>query len=451
MKRFLILTCIVIFSACQPFAVNSPTLTPRETIISSETIAPSSSAICPKENPNLEFDAKKARGISEGNLNWSQEHDKFIENILSYLNSGGTPQSIVLGLSKQYGYSFDKRFYVQDTTGDNVPELIYPYLIWINVIGCQNGAYELIFTDAYESSLTGGGIIDVTDINGDGIAEIVAHFNGCLNNRCPIIRVYEWDGKAFQNLIADPSDISYGCSSLTVAPFAVKIQDIDNNGTKEIILSNDGNPFPDIDFPYRKETRICRWNGQNIVVDKTEFDAPYYRFQAVQDGDRATLSGDYDKALSFYEQTIDDMNLEWFTEERKRHDFWVYHSEIYSIEPTPIPVPDLMPDPNEYPTLASYAYYRIMLLYVLKNDVVNAESTFNKIQNEFPLASPGNYFAEVASIFWQEYQSSRRIEASCNKVIDYVQEHPLPVEYLGDWNHGVHSIRYTLESICPFR
>jgi hypothetical protein len=429
----------------------SSTSTSGEAPIPTETFDFSSFALCPKENPTLEFDAKKAIDFSKSNFTGQQEHEHFIKNVLGYLNSGGTPQSVIHGLSKHYGYNFDKRLHVQDITGDSVPELIYPYGIWIDVFGCQNGNYELIFTDTYESDLFGVYIIDITDINNDGLAESIVYFNGCMGNRCPIIRVYEWNGKDFKNLIADPFKTGDNCSSLSVAPFEVKIQDIDNNGTKEIILSNDGNPQPDNDFPYRKETRVCTWNGQKIVVDKTEFDAPYYRFQAVQDGDRATLSGDYGLALSFYQQTIDDKNLEWFTQERKWHDFWVYHSEFFSSEQTPTASPALTPDPNEYPTLSAYAYYRIMLLHVLQNDFLNAQSIFNKIQNEFPPESQGFYFAEVASIFWQEYQSSTSIENSCNQVVNYAQEHPLPAEYLGDWDHGVHSIHYTPEVICPFK
>jgi hypothetical protein len=233
-----------------------------------------------------------------------------------------------------------------------------------------------------------------------------------------------------------------------VAPFDAEIRDIDSNGTKEIILMNNGFVQPDNDFPYRRETRICMWNGQNLVVYKREFDAPYYRFQAVQDGDRVILSGDYNQALSFYQQTINDKKLEWFTQDRKWYDFWVYHSKIYSSEPTPTASPALIPDPNEYPTLAAYAYYHIMLLQILQNDGIKAESTFNTLQSEFP---PESYFAQVAFVFWQEYQLSTNIQSSCRKVVEYAQEHPVPVEYLGDWDHGVHSIQYTPETICPFR
>jgi hypothetical protein len=108
-------------------------------------------------------------------------------------------------------------------------------------------------------------------------------------------------------------------------------------------------------------------------------------------------------------------------------------------------------DPNEYPNLAAYAYYRIMLLYILRGDTSKAETTYDTLQRQFPTGNPGNYFAQTASIFLQEYQSSLSIQNSCKNVIEYVQKHPLQGEYLGDWDHGVHSIHYTPEAICPFK
>ncbi len=496
-KQFLILSCIALLSACQPLAVNpltaipseatkppSSTLTkinvtqipssistytsvPSETPIPSETAAPfppksfnpaivptftpSSPAQCPKEDSSLQFNVENAYTIAASAPAGGQ-NQYFTKYVLEFLNSGGTLQSILSAFEKGNSEQTEQLFYIQDVTGDKIPELIFPYGIWLDIFGCKDGKYELMFAATDPSNSSGLSIIDVIDVNLDGLAEIIVNVDGCMGNRCPSVNIYEWNGKEFQDLIVNPSGLD-GCHSLSVAPFEVEVRDIDKNGSKEIILSNNDNPWPDIDFPYRKETRICMWNGQNIVVYKSEFDAPYYRFQAVQDGDRATLFGDYDKALVFYQRTINDKKLEWFTQDRKQYDFWIYHSKSFPSfkEATPTASPSMVQDPNEYPILAAYAYYRIMLLHILQNDTAKAESTFSTLQSEFPTGSPGNYFAQVASIFWQEYQFSMNIQSSCKKVVEYAQEHPIPTEYLGDWDHGVHSIDYTPESICPFR
>lgn len=495
-QRFPILICITLLSACQSLAGNVFTSTPIEatkpqfststersvtqipsftstytsvpsdtpfptetsapippqsfdpTII--QTFTPGSPAQCPEENPSLEFDVTKTYfGETSGS---GTMNEQFINGMLDFLNSGGTPRSILPAFEKHYSEPIDPFFKIQDITGDNAPELIFPFGIWLNIFGCKDGKYELFFTDFYESGNGDVQIIGISDINLDGLAEVVVYFSGCLGSRCPVISVYEWNGNSFENLIANIYRPD-GCSNLLVAPFDVKIRDIDSNGTKEIILSSNHNPWPDIDFPYRKETRICMWNGQKIVVYKIEFDAPFYRFQAVQDGDRAALSDDYDKALGFYKQTINDKRLQWFTQDRKFYDFEIYHSKYFPSfhEPIPTASPAMVEDPNEYPILAAYAYYRTMLLYILQNNTEKATSTFDTLQSQFPTGNPGNYFAQIASVFWQEYQSSVSIQNSCENVIDYAQHHPLPVKYLGDWDHGVHSIHYEPETICPFR
>jgi hypothetical protein len=413
------------------------------------TFTPGTPSQCPKENPGVELDVKSPWQSSGSGDSNQQETEK----LLAFLNSGRRLRSILPAFEKDFGGPIPPFFKIQDVTGDNVPELIYPFGIWIDVFGCKDGKYELLFTDINESGTGDIDIIDISDIKFDGLPEVTVYFGGCMGDRCPMIRVYEWNGKDFQNLIANPYSIGDGCSSLSVAPYDVKIKDIDNNGTKEIMMSNTYKPWPDNDFPYRKETRICMWNGQNSVVYKSEFDAPYYRFQAVQDGDGATLAGDYSKAAVFYQRTISDKKLKWFTQDRKGNDFWIYHSKFFPSlkEPTPTASPDLVEDPNEYPNLAAYAYYRMMLLYILQGNTVKAATTFSTLQDQFSTGSPGNYFAQIASIFWQEYQSSASVQNSCRNVVAYVQEHPLPVEYLGDWDHGVHSINYTAEAICPFK
>ncbi|MBI5943420.1 MAG: VCBS repeat-containing protein [Chloroflexi bacterium] len=491
MKHTLFLLFIVLLSACQQVAVNdvtqmpgtiasSPIVTSTKIIITPtpsatktytptpsktptqlppqffnpadiQTFTPASPAQCPKEDPNLEFDVKQSRELTgSGSLN---EH--FTKYVLEFLNSGGTMQSILPALNKYYGEQITPSFQIQDVTGDGIQELIYPFGIWMDVFGCKDGKYQLILSDTVGDGSNGVDLVSVTDINQDGLAELVVYFSACLGSRCPSISVYEWNGKKFYDLIENPSYIIFdGCSSLAVAPFEIEIRDIDNNGTKEIILRNNGDVFPDIDFPYRKEARICMWNGKNVVVYKIEFDAPHYRFQAVQDGDRATLAGDYGKALSFYQQTIVNQKLEWFTQDRKFQDFKIYAASHYSSLNNPVPTisPDIVPDPNEYPSLAAYARYRIMLLYVLQNKLPDAEAAYDTLQKEYLFDKPGGYFAQMAFLFWKKYQITQDIKQACDEAVMYAATDPeILLKYLGDFDHGIHSMEYTPESICPFK
>jgi hypothetical protein len=481
MKRSLLLLCIVLLSACQPFTTapstmvpgsisvspsttltstsiaisstftgtNTPapveTLTPTETPTplppqffdpaTIHTVTPSSPAQCPKENPSLEY---KASDFSGSNLNLPEKHEHHIENVLSFLNSGGSTKSSGIKDS----------FLVQDVTGDTVPELLSSFAIWVDIFGCQDGKYELLFSATDGSALLGSHIVEITDINANGIAEIVVYISGCLGGSCPMLMVYEWDGKVFRDLIAD-----WLCHGEPIAPYDLKIQDIDNNGTKEIIFQNIGQYIPKgIDgFPYRVSTLICMWNGDGIFVYKDSFDAPYYRFQAVQDGDAATLSGDYDKALNFYHQAIFDDKLEWFTQERNLHEYWVYLDNLFPPLLTPTASPSMNPDPNEYPNLAAYSLYRIMLIHILRGNSVDAKITYETLQNQYPFEKPGGYFAKMAFVFWQKYQTSQSIQQACEVAVAYAQENPDTLNYLGDYDHGTQWTHYSAETICPFK
>jgi hypothetical protein len=397
-------------------------------------------------NPDLVFDLQEALS-APGNEN---PNAHFTQYVLDYLNSGGSVQAISSAINQNSDHA-DSRFQAKDVTGDDIPELIFANGIGIDVFGCQNSTYQRI------GLMTGGNkagssIIAVTDINLDGMAEIVSYLNGCMGDRCPFISVSEWNGNEFQELILDSASAD-GCSYPLVAPFGVKVQDIDSNGTKEIILFNNGNPWPDNDFPYRQETRTCMWNGKNIVVFDDEFDPPYYRFQAVQDGDRAFLAGKYTQALDFYQEAIFSDRLEWFTRERWRHDFEVYRTNYFSSpdEPTPTADPSLVPDPNEYPYLAAYSRYRIMLLNVTQGFLKDAETVYDTLLEKFPPGNPGNFFAQMASAFWNEYQSSQSIGQACSQAIAYAADYPEILRYLGDWDRGVQSMHYTPEVICPLK
>jgi hypothetical protein len=403
-----------------------------------QTFTPAPPAQCPKENPSLEFNGKMATDFSESNLNLPQRHEHYIDQILSYLNSGGKPESTV---EEEY---IDR--HVQDLTGDSVPELISTFVVWLDVFGCKNGRYELLFSGTYESSLYGVYIIEIADLNINGLPEIVVYFDGCFGGKCPIVRVYEWDGQEFKNLMTN------SCNAIE-APFEIKIQDIDDNGTKEIIFQNEGNQLPDglYGFPYRAETLICMWNGKSFDVYKYSFGAPYYRFQAVQDGDAETLAGDYPKALDLYQEVIFDKSLEWFTSERNLHQYWVYMAKRFQPQPTPTASPNMKPDPNEYPNLAAYALYRIMLLHVLQNNMPDAELTLNTLQKEYPFDKPGGYFSQMAFIFWKEYQTSRNIQQACSVTISYAAQYPDRLIYLGDSERGMQHIEYTPGSVCPFK
>jgi hypothetical protein len=203
-------------------------------------------------------------------------------------------------------------------------------------------------------------------------------------------------------------------------------------------------------FPYRKETRICKWNGTGFVFFRKEFSEPHYRFQALQDADLAAIQGEDSKALKLYIRTISDESLEWWSTDKRFNDFWIFHANYFH-DPTPTPSPGLLPDPAEYPSLAAYAYYRIMLLHVAQGNEAEAESTYGILQEKFGSDRYGQPYAEMAKAFWKTYQSTHKIDGGCTAATQYATEHSELLIPLGSGVHGFQSHTYIPADVCLFR
>jgi hypothetical protein len=115
------------------------------------------------------------------------------------------------------------------------------------------------------------------------------------------------------------------------------------------------------------------------------------------------------------------------------------------------PVPEPSEDPTEYSRLAAYAYYRILLLHLVQEQEAEAASTYQTLQDTFgndPYATP---YAEMATAFWDAYQSTNKMYDGCAAAIQYAVEHPEILIPLGSDHHGWQAKIYQPADVCPFR
>ncbi len=425
-----------------PSATASPSATitssPSPTLTATPTIVPKHFGECPAVQNDLAPDFK---AVFEKADVWD-----FATPVLNFLNQGGSPEAVVQAFEQA-----DERIFTGDLTGDSVPELgvFDPFL---NVLGCVNGKYESLLDTGRHWTFGLSEIVSTKDMNLDGIPELVVHNpDSCWTlGSCSETYIYEWDGQQFQNIVEN--DYS-GIISMH-GRFDVEVKDIDGNGTQEL-LTNGGIPnmaaYTD-GLPWREQYDTYTWNGKAFVLSLTEFDPSEYRFQAVQDGDRASLRGDYKKALQYYKQAISTGNLGWWTPERRLYE--KSQDPLFGgTEGTPLPRP--VPDPAERPHLAAYAQYRVTLLYVVQGMTAEAQQAYETLQKKFPESRPGHLYAEMAAEFWMEYQSTVNISQACKKAIEYAQMHqPESLLYLGNteenYYHGWQSLDYQPKDVCPF-
>jgi tetratricopeptide (TPR) repeat protein len=418
----------------------TPSITPTFDVDKVKTHTPAPPALCPQENTPIDLDVSE---IQENLFAYLEVP------LLEYLNSGGTYQGLVDAFRSQAPVKKDwvEKF---DLTGDGQSEIIVKTSS-LFIFGCQEGDYKTLLRVSNPGDFYPR--ITIEDLNLNGILDIVVevkHGNGITE-----AYIYEWDGEQLQSLILryEFDIFSNTVEEIDWAELAyatINLIDIDKNGTVELTISGDIPPTYLQYGPYREETQIYMWNGTNFNFHRLYFSSPEFRFQAVQDGDRASLAGRYDEALEFYQQAISDETLDWWSEERQQ--------QMY-ITLLGVPTPTLpAPDQNEYYHLAAYSHFRIMLLHILNDSFSDAEIIYKSIQDQFPEGDPAHLHAEMAQVFWDEYLASNNIGQSCSKVIKFVKFHPVELLFfLGNIRgrnglyHGTQSLWYSPEDICPFR
>lgn len=343
----------------QPSATVTPTPTPPPPtttfdIASIVTRTPAPTAQCPLERSGLIPSFTYSNGTSEDNA-------RFFFQIQDFLNSGGTRQAVITAYRQHYPRRDERIIREEDVTGDNVLDLLLTEQGAFVGFVCQNGLYTIegIVGETYHFNQPV--IIAIVDMNLNSVPEIISIAG---DERVRIVDVSEWDRNEFRDLNWDRTGgFSQPCNNL-FGPSWARAKDSDGNGTLELVLEQAipiWSEYTD-GLPWRRETRICSWNGEIFVHTHTELTPPEYRFQAIQDGDRAFLASDYESALDLYQQAIFSDKMDWWSEDRKFYEMGAYNPN-FTIKPTPDS--SLVPDPNEYFYLAAYARFRIALLHLV--------------------------------------------------------------------------------------
>jgi hypothetical protein len=266
-----------------------------------------------------------------------------------------------------------------------------------------------------------------------------------LNGIGLYIHTFEWNSQTFQELSPD----------ITTDNEAT-VEDINHDGAKEIlgtgIISQSGfygYPYfgsSDFNIPQlRSMTYVYSWNGTNFIFTSEKFEPPQYRFQATQDGDLETIYKQYEQALSLYQEAIFNKKLIWWSPAQYEYMKIKYYDSNTTLPPTPTE------DTTEYPRLAAYAYYRIMLLHLVQGHETEATTVYNTLKKKFDNDQYGHPYVEMATAFWEAYQSTHKMYDGCAAAIQYAAEHPDILIPLGSDYHGSQSHIYKPEDVCPFR
>jgi hypothetical protein len=374
---------------------------------------------------------------------------------LTYLNARGSAVGLQSLLNNLLGTFADEpvtvtsKVFTKDVTGDNTPDVVmdvihfYPwgnFEGYIYGFGCRNGEYVTLLKhdlccEYLANRIQIEGLRDIQDMNRNRAPEILYSSMTMVGTHAYYSRefyILEWDGEGFVNLVQ--SDQEFGGARVDGDGV---ILDADGDGRLDLLLKNEIAPaYPD-GGPQRERTDIWQWNGYVYTLSSWRYPAPVYRIQAVYDGDDSSVFGQYDRALGYYQQAIFKEDLLGWSQGQ------LWPDTVYEVEGTPTP------DPDERPRLEAYARYRILLLHVLQGNMGAAETVYDTLITQFPPGTLGGQYAELATVFWEEYNLSGDMGSSCLMAIEYTAAHldailtPLGASFYNQRS-------YLPEEICPF-
>ncbi len=427
-----------------------PTFTPA--LVQQKTPA---KALCPQAVPGVQPD-----------LILPQQYDyaEYPREALRNLALGASPQAVAAAFNAR---SPDALMSEQlDITGDGIEELLMYTQLSMYVIGCENGEYQLMgsYLDASANALFPPDVVFVGDMNLNGLPEVVVSYVAAsVSNE--VYDILEWNGEELIPLLrsgfgqqaylnAPHLKTLYWYNSIwgdgeTSGAASHEIRDVDGNGTLELILMDQAGPNNYDSWgrfgPWRKKQIVFTWDGVHFVYSAVEMAAPDFRFQAVQDGDRQFLLGDYPRALAFYQDTIFNSDLLSWSDAARQY-LW----SLADARRDHSPMPELPPfNESEYQQLAAYARYRIVLHHLAQGWEQDAETVLNTFRSETPADSLGGPYLEMATLLWQSYQQSGTLAMACQPVIQYAASHQDIFSALN--GEGLQSHPYSPEDICPFR
>lgn len=422
------------YLASRPSRTPTEVITPSPTLENSIAINPSPtlSSRCPATNSEIippDFEA----------IQYEDPFHDFQADYLEYFNNGGT----VSNLPENWRPNFQG-----DLTNDGVDELVIERIEFM-VFGCVDGEYVIVFSLPTTALLFSPRFIEARDANMNGTPEFIVIVDMATQSAASI-NVFEWTGQEFVSIIDPQSPYAYeNGNTYDLCNPKAHFLDFDQNGSLDLVIEGQiwyWETYRSF-LPWREETHIYSWDGSKYFFLRKVLGSPQYRFQAVHDGDYAASLGEYDEAVSFFQEAIFSDELEWWSSERRTNEQEIWDAGL-SGNPTPtLPAPD----PEEYDYLAAYSRYRIMQIHIIRGWLEEAQVVLANLQEFYTSGGPGSEFSLLAAIFMDEYLTSANMSDSCMVVVEEAERFEDAILfYLGNSHHGAQGMEYQLEDICPY-
>lgn len=342
--------------------------------------------------------------------------------IARFLSAGGSPEALESRLNDEWDALGENGYVVgeRDLTGEGSPDVVVGMVVpsglpdaplagELLLLVCENSRYEVryqeITADAFPPRL-----IDVTDMNYDGRADVVYTTGACdEDERCDYVtQALRWEPSLgrFASLLSRPIN----------SDELPELRDVDNDRVTEIVvrLTDDGNVTTG---PLRTGTLIYDWSGIAYVLSIPELDPLRYRIQVLHEADRAFARYDMPAAIDLYSITLStDSDLRnWYN--------------------------------NEPEILRAYALYRTLLAYAYMDDD-RLLIAFQDLSTLYPDPAAAPVYVALAATFWNNLQVTNDLNSACTDVRAQIETLPDALDLLN--RYGTENPTYNAVALCPF-
>jgi hypothetical protein len=306
-----------------------------------------------------------------------------------------------------------------DLTGDGQPELVVGLVepgATASPVGAkgaviaihkEGGRYRSISIPSSTTTGPAAGpyVQQVADVNADRAAEVLTVSKVCGASTCILYpAVATWAGSSYR-LITAPE--------LNMASADVKLEDRDNDGRLELVLSGGliGSAGAGVQ---RGRTEIYRYVGGRYELAETLTEPTTSRYLVIVDANAAFDRKDFRGAAPLYQRAATDDTL---TDQR----------------PT---------GGNPGPGLRAFARFRLLLINVIDGKDDEARAILEQMQT-LDAATP---YPAAAQVFWHTYGQTSSEEAACAQFTESARRQPSMLEPLKGWGYA--NAEMKAEDLC---
>ncbi|HSM55231.1 MAG TPA: hypothetical protein VK879_03670 [Candidatus Sulfomarinibacteraceae bacterium] len=299
----------------------------------------------------------------------------------------------------------------------------HPGDFWIvneeGAVYMARGSDEL---DFFSSAPT---VVDVVDMTGDDLPEVVTVFTTCGAHTC----FYDYqiigapDGE-IRNLVQPAEESEAPADAPVTISLAYveeeEIRDANDDDLPDLVISGGmiGSAGAGIQRP---RVEVWAWDGSAISRDSQEWADTGYRFHTLYNANYDFSQEDYDLAAQKYEAAIVDPNLE-------------------DVEGFSAPASEVRDNVRQF------AAFRLSLLPLTRGDITESSRWRTWLQDEYPHAP----LTEAAHLLYSRWEANGNdLVDACAAVTEYLDAQSNPTGPLTDMGYANPSL--TADEVCPIR